>query len=108
MHSNIYSLQDVASNGRNPLSYYSQFGSSPQVFKLLLKAHQDGAKSKDASSKRNPLSYYCSNSSSSPEMVKVLLEAHPAALELKDVKDKVPIDYIKKTRLFEGIIGGRR
>ncbi|GMI05038.1 hypothetical protein TrVE_jg8199 [Triparma verrucosa] len=40
-------------------------------------------------------------------MVKVLLEAHPAALELKDVKDKVPIDNIKKTRLFEGIIGGR-
>ncbi|GMI11883.1 hypothetical protein TrVE_jg12519 [Triparma verrucosa] len=32
----------VASNGRNALSYYSQFGSSPQVLKLLLEAHPDG------------------------------------------------------------------
>ena len=52
MRSNIYFLQDVASNGRNALSYYSQFGSSPEVLKLLLEAHLDGAKNEDASKRK--------------------------------------------------------
>ena len=51
-----YSIQDVASNGRNALSYYSEFGSSPQVLKLLVEAHPDGAKNEDAKSKRDQLS----------------------------------------------------
>lgn len=75
---------------------------------MLIEAHQDGAKNEDASSKRCPVSFYCGNESSSPEILAILVKSHPAALELKDVEDKVLIDYIKKTRLLEGIIGGRR
>ncbi|GMI18795.1 hypothetical protein TrLO_g13328 [Triparma laevis f. longispina] len=92
---------------RNSLSFYCQNEkASPEGLEVLVEAHPEGLKNENAESKRNPVSYYCQYGSS-PEALVLLAKSDPAASETKDVNEKLIIDYISNSRLFEGIIGDR-
>ena len=75
--------QKSTQQGRTPLSYYCQFGTSVKALNWLLEAYPNATKEKDICN-FTPLHYLCSNSASSlPALIKCFAAANPDPSQLR-------------------------